>query len=150
MKKNTKLILLSILLLIILSILGIIIYSKIDKVNKNKIAQEKQTRYSEIREIVTKGVKNNLNDMYPKCPIIAKLPEDNAPGTHYNAQFLIENGYIKQKDLLDYDKKSYCDIFVKVKCYRKDPLDEQNNCNVSYKLYLKCNGYEEKGYQNWG
>ena len=51
---------------------------------------------------------------------------------------------------LDYDKKSYCDVFVKVKRYRKDPLDEQNNCNISYKLYLKCNGYEEKGYQNWG
>lgn len=147
MKK--KILILIIIIALILA--GVFLYTNGKNQRLKQIEKEKENRYIEIKETVKKGIEWNLKAMYPNCPIVDILPEaEYYGGTHYNAYFLISNGYIKQEDLLDYDGKSYCDIFVKVNNYKKNPMDEQHDCNVSYKLYLKCDGYTEKGYQDWG
>ena len=50
---------------------------------------------------------------------------------------------LKNRYIITYFFSSFYDRF-------EDELDHQHNCYVSYKLYLKCNGYEEKGYFDWG
>lgn len=146
--KKKILIVLSLILIISLCLITAFMLYK----DKQKDEQEKneQARYLEIKEIVKKGVEKNLRATHPNCPIVDELPENNSVGFHYNSSYLINNGYIKQKDLLDYDGESFCDIYVEIKTYKKNQFDSQKDCNVSYELYLKCNNYEEKGYQNWG
>lgn len=137
--------------ILIIFIILVIIGASIILVVKNNQKEKrlKQSRYLEIKETVKKGIEQNLKARYPNCPIVDDIEEENAPGNQYNASYLINNGYLKKEDLLDYDQKTYCDIFVKVKSYRKNPLDAQKDCNVSYELYLKCSEYQEKGYENW-
>ena len=36
------------------------------------------------------------------------------------------------------------------KMSNKDSIDDQNNCEVNYKRYLKCKNNEDKGDINWG
>lgn len=135
--------------IIVALIIGIVAYFNIKEKNEKITEKAKQERYSEIRKNVIKGVEWNIHAMYPNCPIVDDS-KGNGSGAHYNSSFLIENGYIKKSDLLDYDEKSYCDIYVRIYDRFEDELDHQHNCYVSYKLYLKCNGYEEKGYFDWG
>ena len=73
-----------------------------------------------------------------KCSIAKEKKKISSPSSHFNLKFLINNGYIKKKELLDTDNKSYCDIYVKIKANYEDPLDHQNNCEISYAIYLKC------------
>lgn len=117
-------------------------------------AQEKQElkaqeRYSEIRESVKKAVEWNISAQYPKCEISKEFKKTTFGGTFYNSNFLIKNGYIKKEELLDVDNKSYCDIFVVINPYFENPLDHQNNCEVYYKIYLKCQNHIDKGYEDW-
>ena len=72
--------------------------------------------------------------------------ETYTPGEFFNSSWLISNGLIKSNELLDIDKKSYCDAHVKAKAYFENPLDHQKNCAVYYQIYLKCMNYEDKGY----
>lgn len=141
MKK--KIILLVILVIIITSVIGFVIY----KNNKEKKAQE---RYSEIKERVKKGVEWNISAQYPGCTITNVFNKEATHGSFYNYRFLVNNGYIKKEELLDVDNKSYCDVFVDIDIYYENPLDHQNNCEVYYKIYLKCKDYKDKGYKDWG
>ena len=74
----------------------------------------------------------------------------NTSGTHYNASFLISNGYIKKDELIDVDGKNYCDVYVVIQANFEDPQDHQKNCSTAYKIYLKCKDYKDKGYIDWG
>lgn len=145
MKKRIIVLLSIILVIIICSILGFILYNNYKKEQEQK-AQE---RYSEIRESVKKAVEWNIHAQYPGCSI-AKEYKKTGAGNFYNSSFLINNGYIKQNELLDIDNKSYCDIYAIIDSYFENPLDYQHNCEVYYKIYLKCANYEDKGYVNWG
>lgn len=141
--KKKIIILLSIVLVIIICLIIMFIY----KTNQEKKVQE---RYNEIKESVKNAVEWNISAMYPGCSISKEFKETTSPGTFYNSSFLINNGYIKKSELLDIDKVSYCDVYVDINTYFENPLDQQRNCEIYYKIYLKCKDYEDKGYINWG
>lgn len=103
-------------------------------------------RYAEIRESVKKASEHYLHALYPNCTISNEDRETYTLGEFFNSSWLISNGLIKSNELLDIDKKSYCDAHVKAKAYFENPLDQQRNCAVYYQIYLKCMNYEDKGY----
>ncbi len=146
MKKKIIVIVSIVIIVIIGLIIGFALYNNY-KTNQENKAQE---RYAEIRESVEKAVNWNVKAMYPGCSISKELKENMSPHSYYNSNFLINNGYIKKSELLDIDNKSYCDIYVKINTYFENPLDHQHNCEVYYKIYLKCKDYEDKGYIYWG
>lgn len=145
MKKKTLIILSIILIMVICFIICFILYTNY-KTNLEKKAQE---RYAEIKESVKRAVEWNISAMYPNCSIEKEFKETNSPGRFYNSSFLVSNGYIKKSELLDIDNKSYCDVYVDINTYYEDPFDHQHNCEIYYKIYLKCKDYKEKGYVNW-
>lgn len=138
-----------IFLLIFLILIGGLLFGycslKKDKKQKEELKQE---RYNEIRENAKKAVEWNIRAMYPDCVLSDNFREGS--GSFYNSSFLINNGYIKKSELLDVDNKSYCDVYVDINPYYEDPLDHQHNCEVAYKIYLKCKDFEDEGYINWG
>ena len=105
-------------------------------------------RYDEIRLSIRKAVDWVVSARYPSCINEGIYNNDLniEAGQHFNSSFLIENGYIKQSELLDVDNKSYCDTFVDIKSLYEDPNDHQNNCSIYYNIYLKCKDYQDKGY----
>ena len=133
--------------LVLLLIMGLFICFLLYKSNQEKKVQE---RYNEIRESVKKAVEWNISAQYPKCSISKEFKETNSPGTFYNSNFLIKNGYIKREELLDVDNESFCDVYVDINTHYEDPLDYQQNCEIYYKISLKCKDFEEKGYVDWG
>lgn len=146
MKKGLIVIL---ILLVIGLIIGFIFY-KNNKNNENERLKKEQKIYDEIRESVKDAVEWNISARYPGCAIVYDYEDVKASGSHYNSWFLIQNGYIKQEELLDIDGESYCDVYVDINTFYEDELDHQKNCDVSYKIYLKCKNFEDKGYINWG
>jgi len=110
------------------------------------VYENEMERYAEIRESVKKASEHYLRALNPNCSISNENGETNAPGTAFNASWLLSNGLIKKNELLDIDKKSYCDVHVKSTSYFENPLDYQRNCAVYYQIYLKCKNYEDKGY----
>lgn len=129
--------------LIVMLFYGIFLYS-------SEQEEKELARYEEIKESVKEAVEWNLRAQYPSCKISKDFRETTFPGTFYNSDFLINNGYIKKKELLDIDGKSYCDVYVDINTYYEDPQDQQKNCELYYKIYLKCKNYEDEGYINWG
>lgn len=146
MKKKFIIILSIIIVIIICVIISSILYRDY-KTNQDTKAQE---RYAQIRESVKEAVEWNISSMYPNCSISKEFKETNGPGTGYNSSFLINNGYIEKSELLDIDNISYCDVYVDINTYFENPLDQQHNCEIYYKIYLKCKNYEDNGYINWG
>lgn len=112
-------------------------------------SKDSKKRYDEIKENVKKAVEWKIRATYPKCTILDSYDKSANTREILNSSSLIKNGYIKKEELLDVDGKSYCDVYVKITVNLEDPLDQQNNCEVSYKIYLKCNDYEDKGYIEW-
>lgn len=141
MKKKLLIILSLTLLIGLCSVTAFMIYI-------NKKEYKEQQRYNEIKENVKKGVEWKLRANYPKCPIGDKYEKKRS--SHCNSSDLINQGFIKKEDLIDIDGSSYCDVYVETYTYFKDSLDHQNNCEVNYKIYLKCANYVDKGYINWG
>lgn len=141
--KKKLLIIVSIFVFMIILFLGIFFYNSWQE-------KKEQARYAEIKESVKKAVEWNISAQYPYCNISKDFRETSFPGSFYNSSFLIDNGYIKKEELLDIDGKSYCDVYVDINTYYEDPLDQQKNCELYYKIYLKCNNYKDKGYINWG
>ena len=143
MKKNLKKIIICIIVLAIIIYGFILIKNKLDK-------KKEQDRYAEIKESVIKAVEWEISAQYPGCTISKEFKETERYRLSHNSPFLINNGYIKKSELLDVDGKSYCDVYVKINPYYENDLDHQHNCEVYYKIYLKCKNYEDKGYFNWG
>ena len=114
--------------------------------NKEIEKNKEQKRYTEIRESIKKASEHYLHALYPNCSILNENRETYTPGTAFNSSWLLNNGLIKKNELLDIDKKSYCDAHVKATAYFENPLDHQKNCEVYYQIYLKCKNYEDKGY----
>lgn len=115
-------------------------------IDNELVYENEKERYTEIKESAKKASEHYLRALYPNCTISNESGETNSPGTNFNSSWLISNGLIKKDELLDVDKKSYCDVHVKAKAYFENPLDHQKNCNVYYQIYLKCMNYEDKGY----
>ncbi len=148
--KKKIIIFVSIVLVIILAIV-VVIQKHNEDIKTNKDNNDK--RYLEIKESTKKAVEWNIKAMYPNCPITDTFDDDknaNTSGTHYNASFLISNGYIKKDELIDVDGKNYCDVYVVIQANFEDPQDHQKNCSTAYKIYLKCKDYKDKGYIDWG
>ena len=131
-----------VVVLIVVFMFGIICKSKIDE-QKREEQEIKENRYQEIKDSVKAAVEWQISAVYPKCTISKEVKGNESH--HYNSSNLINNGYLKKKELLDVDSKSYCDVYVKV---YKD--NNQDSCEMSYKMFLKCEDYKEKGYINWG
>lgn len=113
-----------------------------EEVKKNNAME----RYTEIRESVKKASEHYLRAVYPNCLILNENRETYTPGEFFNSSWLLNNGLIKKNELLDIDKKSYCDAHAKATAYFENSLDLQKNCEVYYQIYLKCKNYEDKGY----
>ena len=133
---------------IVLAIIGIVFGIIAIKKHEDKLFEE--NRYAKIKDNVKNGVEWNISAQYPGCSISKEFKNGNGPGTFYNSSFLLNNGYIYKSELLDIDNVSYCDVYVDINTYFEDPLDHQKNCEIYYKIYLKCKNYEDKGYINWG
>ncbi len=142
--KKKKIIVAMIILVCLCVAISLILHNKYKKDKENR----EQQRYTEIRKNVKTAVEWNINAMYPNCEISDGFKD--LSGTHYNSSFLINNGYIKKEQLLDVDNKSYCDVYVDIRTEYKDKLEHQRDCKIYYKIYLKCNNFEDKGYINWG
>ena len=142
--KKKNIILISILFLVIIGIIVSIFF-----INNKEIIPEE--RYKEIRESAKNAAEWYLKATQPYC-VIGDSKEKKRY-SHMNSKFLINNGYIKKEELLDIDGKSYCDIYVVVYRYIDESISFEaygNDCEVNYKVYIKCKDYEEKGYVDWG
>ena len=51
--------------------------------------------------------------------------------------------------MIDIDNESYCDVYVKINTNFDNPKDHQRDCETYYKIYIKCNDHEDKGYFKW-
>ncbi|MBO5121245.1 MAG: hypothetical protein J6C28_06150 [Bacilli bacterium] len=143
--KKKILIIVSIILVIIL---GISIYIVLYSNNQNNKVQE---RYKEIRESAAKAAEWHLKATQPYC-VIGDTKEKKKY-SHMNSNFFINNGYIKKEELLDVDGVSYCDIYVVDYRYIDESISFEaygNDCEVNYKVYIKCKDYKDKGYIDWG
>lgn len=143
MKKKIIIRLLLALVIIVGFILGFVLYKTFQK-------NKELDRYAEIKESTKGAVEWMIRAQYPRCSIAQKKRKNFSLESFYNSSFLINQGYIKKSELLDIDKVSYCDVYVKIYTYFEDPLDYQHNCEVYYKIFLKCKDYKDKGYMNWG
>lgn len=145
MKNKTTIILSIILVLALCSVIGINLYNK--KENKKqetttKIVENIEERHTNIEESVVNAVEKNIKAQYPSCPISKEYQGESYPKHEYDSSFLINNGYIKKSELLDIDNDSYCEINASIIPYYENPQDHQNNCEVYYKIKLKCIDYE--------
>lgn len=141
MKKKNVVWLLSALVIIVGLVLSFVLYQVMQK---NKELE----RYEEINESVKAAVEWNIRAQYPSCSLV-KGTRKGSSKSFYNSSYLINQGYIKKSELLDIDKESYCDVYVEIYNYFENPLDYQHNCEVSYKTFLKCKNYKDKGYMDW-
>lgn len=119
--------------------------------NNNNNNSEEKSRYEEIRESAKNAAEWHLKVSQPYC-VIGDTKEKRKY-SHANSSFYINNGYIKKEELLDVDGINYCDMYVVEYRY----IDEsnsiesyKNDCEVNYKVYIKCKDYEDKGYIDWG
>jgi len=109
---------------------------------KNKIAAKygswfmtfKLDRYKQIKEDIDKEMERYLYFISPNCS------SENAGGFLTHKDLVYNNGFDKEK-LLDTDMKSYCTAYIKYKCIEDGKW--------SWKSTIKCNNYEDKGYQHW-
>lgn len=145
--KKKNIILISILFLVIIGIIVSLFF--ITKKEVNEITPEE--RYKEIRESAKKAAEWHLKATQPYCVIGDS--KEKKKYSHMNSRFLINNGYIKKEELLDIDGESYCDIYVVEYRYIDESISLEsykNDCEVNYKVYIKCKDYEDKGYVYWG
>lgn len=144
MKKYKNIII--VLLIVLFLVLGIILF-----VYKIKPNDKTSSRYDEIRESARKAAEWHLKATQPYC-VIGDTKEKKKY-SHMNSTFLINNGYIKKEELLDVDGESYCDIYVVDYRYIDESISLEaygNDCEVNYKVYIKCKDYEDEGYIDWG
>ena len=142
--KKSMIVLITLIVVIGICITAICI---INKSKKNKV----QDRYKEIRESAKKAVDWYIGASQPYCVIGDK--KEKKKYSHSNSSFFINNGYIKKDELLDVDGVNYCDIYVVVYRYIDESISLEaykNDCEINYKIYLKCNDYKDKGYIDWG
>lgn len=142
MKKKS--IIITILMIILLICANIRISYVLYENNKSNKLQKK--RHEEIKESVKEAVERNIRVQYPGCRISNDFKKTDFPSSVYNSYFLVQNGYINKSELLDVDNESYCDVYIDINPYYENALDHQNNCEIYYKIYLKCKNYEDKGY----
>lgn len=58
------------------------------------------------------------------------------------SEYLISQGYLKKKDMLDIDNKTYCSAYTRLKGSKE--------CKYVYdKIYIKCKNYTTKGHEGW-
>lgn len=138
-----------ILLIILVIAFGLLTFFIIYKFYMNNQKKRRQERYSLIKENTEKAVEWEIKAVYPKCSLSKIFKETNKPTSFSNSSYLISQGYLKKSDLLDIDNKSYCDVYVVTAPHFENPQENQNNCEISYKIYLKCKDYEDKGYKSW-
>ena len=126
MKK--KLLILIIFIVIVIIILSIYMFND---------AKEKE-RYNEIEEAFEEAVIWNLDATGNS----KKHCEENiTKEITIKADHLISNGYLKKEDMLDIDGKYYCDGYAKTFV--------AEDCDIDYKIYIKCNDYKTKGYKDY-
>lgn len=145
--KKKNIIIISIFSLVIITIVVSLFFIN-KKEDKGITAEE---RYKEIKESAKKAAEWHLKATQPYC-VIGDSKEKKRY-SHMNSRFLINNGYIKKEELLDVDGESYCDIYVVEYRYIDESISLEsykNDCEVNYKVYIKCKDYEDKGYVDWG
>ncbi len=93
-------------------------------------------RYKEIKAAFEKAAVWEINATHPNgC-----LPtEYDSAESLIPAYWYLQQGYLKKKDILDVNHKTYCNGYAKVKC------DKQNR---KHKVYIKCKNYEDEGYED--
>lgn len=128
MKKKLLILIIFIVIVIIIIILSIYMFND---------AKEKE-RYNEIEEAFEEAVIWNLDATGNS----KKHCEENiTKEMTITADHLISNGYLKKEDMLDTSGKSYCDGYAKTFV--------AEDCDIDYKIYIKCNEYKTKGYKDY-
>ena len=120
-----KIIVIICLILIFIVALGIIYY--LNKEKQEEINKKEQKRYAEILKKFESALNTYLDATFVikneyNCSIYNK--------TSYTSDHLINTGNLKKEDMLDADGKSYCSALAVIN------IDE--NCNISYDIYLNC------------
>lgn len=127
MSKKIIITILSVFLIIIVGILFV-------GIRDQKIQEQNQKRYEEIRKNIDTELKRYLYVVAPKCQ-----PNNGIPLiTHHD---LVYNAGMDKEKLLDIDKKSYCKAYIKTKCV------EVGKWN--WDIYISCKDYTDKGYIDW-
>ncbi|MBP3765677.1 MAG: hypothetical protein J6G98_00655 [Bacilli bacterium] len=125
------------------------ICANVYKYNKNK---QEEKRYIEIRQNVKDAIEILIKAQMPYCPIESNVDEElyeKGFGKIYTAASLNSMGLLSKNDVLEPDGKSYCDVYGRAQVYFKDKNDQMHNCKVTYKMYLKCSKFEDKGFVKW-
>ncbi len=112
--------------ILIIFIVGICIFVGIKYVNITKSQNKYEKMLDKIKEAV-----DWQNDAVFVIRDEAFCANKNKMIT--SSDFLISQGYLKKKDLLDIDGKSYCE--ARIEKYKDD------NCNIRYIIDLKCKDY---------
>ena len=121
-KKEEYILIFAIILIIIISIPNVYLLS-----NNNN------SRYNEIKEDINKKLEKYLYVVQPKC--------QKGSSRHITHKELVYNAGFDKEKLLDINNKSYCMVYVPVKCVEEGKLE--------WKIYISCNDYEDKGFIKW-
>lgn len=145
MKK--KIIIISFIVLIVLLMLIVISYNYLKYKNNQKIIQN-NIRYEEILDSLDKAVKWQTDATFVIRNEYNCTQNCKSWGTHncwygfITSEHLIDQGYLKQKEMLDVDNKSYCKSTI----YTYLSEYDGETCDVEYEIHLKCQDYETPGY----
>lgn len=103
------------------------------KSNNNLRYEEIKKDFEEalIKMLDATGLSNNNNG----------CDEKTSKSVIVSSDFLINNGYLKKEKIKDINNKKYCSLVAVT--YKKD------DCGIGYDTYLKCEDYEEEGYNSW-
>ena len=97
------------------------------------IKNNEKKRYLEIKNSFNNAVQKEIDATF----VVKDYYNCNVAVNNYKvgSEFLISQGYLKKKDMLDIDKVSYCTGYANVFM--------GENCNLKYKTYIKCKNYAD-------
>jgi hypothetical protein len=125
----------------------VISYNYLKYKNNQKIIQN-NIRYEEILDSLDKAVKWQTDATFVIRNEYNCTQNCKSWGTHncwygfITSEHLIDQGYLKQKEMLDVDNKSYCKSTI----YTYLSEYDGETCDVEYEIHLKCQDYETPGY----
>lgn len=104
-----------------------------------KISEIRRMNY--IKYKVNKAVVSAINGFYPKCKVVDKKNKEykyKITTWSYNAEDLNRYGFIKAKDLGEYNEITYCDFISNIQIYSKDKTYDYKECEATYNVKLNC------------
>ncbi len=104
-----------------------------------KISETRRMNY--IKYKVNKAVESAINGFYPKCKVVDKIDKEykyKITTGSYDAENLNRYGFIKARDLGEYNEITYCDFISNIQVYSKDKTYDYKECEATYNVKLNC------------